>query len=123
MADDIENLLQRYRPVDPPAALRQKILGSRLVRSTPAPVRWPVYVFRSSVAAAIVFSFGLLHAANTLNQQTAVSVGMGLPKWTADAQQAADLIDPNGSAGRRYIALCLLADNARPSPSPQGEIR
>jgi len=125
MPDEIENILQSFRPAGPPPGLREKILTSSLnVDVHPVRFPWARYVFRAGIAASLLISFLLLHAANKLNRDSATVVGIGPPRWTAEAQQAADLIDPNGNAGRQYIALALRADRARPTPSvSQGDLR
>ncbi len=127
MPDEIENLLQRFQPAGPPASLRDKILASAQVPCERIVRRWPVLFFRTGIASLLLLYFALLHVASTLNRDSALQVGVGPPRWTPEAQQAADLIDPNGNAGRQYIALCLLADNARasrPAQNPsQGDFR
>ena len=123
MTDDMENLLQRFRPAGPPARLREKILRQEIPPALPVR-RWPIRLFRSAIAALLLLSFTLFYATDRMNQDSAASVGLGPPRWTAEAQQAADLIGP-GLEARQYIAICLMAGNARPSHSPsvQGEFR
>ena len=123
MTDEMENLLQRFRPAGPPAHLREKILHQEIPPALPVR-RWPTWLFRSAIAAMLLVSFALFHAADRLNQDSAAGIGIGPPRWTAEAQQAADLIGP-GLEARQYIAICLMAGNARPSQSPpaQGEFR
>jgi hypothetical protein len=130
MPDDIEELLNHFRPAGPPADLRGRILGQEVPTDrslTPptaaAPRSWPTWVFRSAIAALLLMSITLIDAANRLNHESATSVGIGPPRWTPEAQQAADLLG-NDPAARQYIALCLIAGNA-PSPHPptQGEFR
>ena len=98
--DDLENLLQRYHPVGPPPTLREKVLAP-----TAAQRRWPLYCFRAAIAATLLFSAGLLHAADTLNGTTAAHIGAGPIQWSPEAQTAADMLGPEGP---HYIALCLL---------------
>lgn len=112
---DLENLLRQYRPLGPPPSLRQKILA------TPAPVspiplpshNWPILLFRSAIAALLLLSFTLLHAANSLNLATASHIGAGPVQWSPDAEAAATLLD-SGASGRQYVALCLLAGSKYP---------
>jgi hypothetical protein len=113
MTDDLENLLQRFRPAGPPSHLREKILRRPIPPAAPAR-HWPIHLFRGAIAALLLLSISLLYAANRLNQDSAARVGQGPPRWTAEAQQAADLLGP-GSASRDYIALCLVASHGRPS--------
>lgn len=106
---DIESILLRYRPLGPDDTLRQKILApaSKRIR------RWPLYTFRTAIAASLLFSFVLLRAAAILDRQAASQIG--LTQWTPEAQQMADLIGPGG---RSYIALCLAADAQTSRYSP-----
>ena len=123
MTDDLENLLRNFRPVGPTPALRDKILGQP-VDVQPPTRRWPLWIYRSAVAASLLLSFALFRAADALNRDSAANVGVGPPHWTPEAQQAADLLGGDSSA-RQYIALCLVAGNApRPPADPaQGGIR
>jgi hypothetical protein len=123
MSDDLEKALRGYRPAGPPARLREKILRHRAAPSAAARRR-PNWLFRSAIAAVLLVSFGLIHVADRMNEETAARVGVGAARWTAEAEQAVDLLG-SGSAGRRYIALCLMAGNGRTAPRPlvQGERR
>ena len=89
--------------------------ASDSLRATPRRL-WPMRLFRTAVAALLLLSLGLLHAADRLNQDSAARSGLGLPHWTAEAQQAADIMggDP---ASRQYIAICLVAGNGHSSRS------
>jgi len=123
MTDDLENELRRFRPVGPPPELRDRILR----RPAPAQLaarRWLGWIYRASVAASLLLSFTLFRAADALNRDSAARVGMGPPRWTPEADQAADLLGGDPSA-RQYIALCLIAGNApRPPANPtQGGIQ
>ena len=122
MSDEMEKLLRRYYPAGPPAHVREKILRLEMLRATPRRL-WPMRLFRTAVAALLLLSLGLLHAADRLNHDSASRVGLGPPRWTLEAQQAADLLG-NDPAARHYIAFCLIAANA-PSPHPptQGDFR
>ena len=119
MTDDLENLLKRFRPAGPPARLRETILRLQTPPASPARL-WPIHLFRGAIAALLLLSVSLLYAAARLNQDTASRVGQGPPRWTAEAQQAADLLGP-GSASRDYIALCLVASHGRSSRSPSSQ--
>ncbi len=114
MNDDLEDILRRFRPAGPPEQLRQRILLAHALRRRHA-ARWPIRLYRTAVAALLLLALGLLHSADRLNQDSASRVGVGPVRWTAEAQQAADLIG-TGAAGRQYIALCLIASN---NPQPQ----
>ncbi len=105
---DIDALLQRFRPRGPDAALREKILAPEPAANR----RWPVYVCRSAIAASLLISFLLLHAAGSLDRSTAAELGPQSVTWSPEAQQMADLLGPDGNT---YIALCLQAD----APSPR----
>jgi hypothetical protein len=125
MADEIEKLLGSFRVAGAPERLRAKIVGDVLgihaaARSHRA---WPWHAFRGAIAAVLLVSLGLIHSANKLYQESARQVGVGPPHWTPEAEQAADLLDPRGNSGRRYIALCLVAGgSAAPrTANPQGE--
>lgn len=121
MTDDLEELLQRFRPVGPLAPLRERIV--RLETPSIARIRrWPLRLFRSAIAAMLLVSFALFYAANRLDHDSVASVST--LRWTADAQQAADLIGP-GPASRQYIAICLIASKGRLSQgsTTQGEFR
>jgi hypothetical protein len=87
----LEDLLQKYRPVGPPSALRQRILAAPTAQR-----RWPLYCFRVGIAATLLFSLGLLHAADALNRANADRIGLGPATWTPETQQ-------------RYLAQGLLA--------------
>ena len=121
MTDDMEHLLQHFRPAGPPAHLREKILHQEILPAFPVR-RWPIWFFRSAIAALLLLSFSLFYAADRLNQDSVARVGLGPPRWTPEAQQAADLIGP-GPTSRQYIAICLMASNRRAShsSSAQGE--
>ena len=113
MTDDMEQLLLRFRPAGPPPHVRDKILRLDMLRTTPRPL-WPMRLFRTAVAALLLLSLGLLHAASLLNHDSASRVGIGPPRWTPQAQQAAELLG-NDPAARQYVALCLIAGNHKTS--------
>ena len=115
MKDDdsrIEALLARYRPVGPPAELRARVLES----AEPRRSRWASAGWLS-VAAMLVLSLGLELAADRMRGQTAAMLGVGLIHWTAEAEDAAQMLNGEGS-GRRYLTLALAAGGARPDPFP-----
>ena len=70
---------------------------------------WPTWVFRSAVAALLLLSVTLIHAADRLNQESATYVGIGPPRWTPEAQQAADLL----GIGRDNLIAVETDDNNR----------
>jgi hypothetical protein len=115
MTDDMERLLKRFRPAGPRESLRETILRADNPLAGPAR-RWPLWVFRGAIAALLLVSVALYHAGESLNRDSAARIGLGLPRWTAEAQQAADLIG-SGPAGRQYIEICLMASKARSSRS------
>ncbi len=103
----IEALLARYRPAGPPAGLRARMLeGDRPRRS-----RWRMAGWLS-MAAMLVLSCGLYLAGERLNRETAAALGVGTIGWTAEAEEAAQMLDGHGS-GRRYFELALACDGAR----------
>jgi hypothetical protein len=87
--DALEELLRKYRPVGPPTGLRQRIIVEPVAQR-----RWPLYVFRTAIAATLLISLGLIHAADTLNGANIDRIGTGPVTWTPEAQQ-------------RYLALFL----------------
>lgn len=121
MTDDLENVLKRFRPAGPPAALREMILRQEIPPAVAAR-SGAIWLLRGAIAALLLLSLTLLYATERLNQDSAARVGLGAPRWTAEAQQAADLIG-SGPAARQYIEMCLLASNHRRSPRAfeQGE--
>ncbi len=60
----------------------------------------------------LLLALTLNGAAERMNETTAANIGIGPAVWTADAEEAARLVD-GGPAGRQYIALCLMASNGR----------
>lgn len=80
--DDLENFLQRYRPVAPPPALRQKVLAPPAAQH-----HWPTYCFRAAVAAMLLVSLGLLHAADALNRSNRERIGTGPTISPSETQQ------------------------------------
>ncbi len=103
----IESLLARYRPVGPPADLRDRVVRSAGPRrSRLAAVAW------WSMAAALALSVGLHLATQQVMRQTAATLNTPQTQWTAEAEEAAELLNGHGS-GRGYIALALAADKPR----------
>lgn len=121
MTDDMEELLQRFRPAGPPAVLRVRVLGCDIPEFS-FRRRWAVWIFRGALTPLLLISFVLFHTTDRLNQDTASRIGSGPMRWTAEAQQAADLIgsDP---AGHQYIVLNFLdgSDRVAPKSRRQGE--
>jgi hypothetical protein len=100
---NIEAVLGRYRPLGPPAGLRDRVVGSsRPRRSRLAVAAW------LSMAAALVLSVGLHLATERVMRQTAATLKTPQTQWTPEAEEAAELLNGQGS-GRRYIAFALAA--------------
>ena len=58
--NEIEQILRKYRPADPPDNLRERVLSSADIAPAPRKERtWSVWAFRAAVAAAIVLGVGL----------------------------------------------------------------
>jgi len=102
---EIEILLARYRPAGPPARLRDRILATTGPRRSP----WTV-VGRLSLATMLILCVGLHLSAERVARQTSAVLNPEPTKWTAQAEEAIELL--NGQ-GRRYIALALAADEPR----------
>ena len=56
--NEIEQILLRYRPAEPPERLRSRVLSSALPGLTQAGV-WRVRAFRVAVAAVVLIAVGL----------------------------------------------------------------
>lgn len=129
MNDDdsgIEAMLARYRPVGPPAELRARVLttsqqsthgqtlralASGPARATLAKAGW------LSMAAMLVLSLGLELAADRLRHETAAVLNRPGPRWTAEAEEAVELLN-NQVSGRRYIAAALAVGGTRITGPP-----
>jgi hypothetical protein len=107
MEDDtgqMEQILIRYRPVGPPADLRDRVTMAgqpRPQRSRLAIISW------LAAAATLALTVGLNMATNRLLRETAKSLGPEIV-WTEEAEEMAKLLDGQGQ-GRQYIAFCLAA--------------
>ncbi len=104
--NQIEQILLKYRPADPPETLRARVL-SLLERPAPPHHSSTVWFFRAAVAAVLIFACGLNLAADAMTSDLLDSVGIGPAIWTEDAEEVARILDGNGWA-RRYIALGLM---------------
>ncbi|MDY7011380.1 MAG: hypothetical protein SVV80_11620 [Planctomycetota bacterium] len=109
--EKIERILLRFRPADPPARLRQRVvpeeyLPQRLRRT------WLARLFRAAVAAVLVLSLCLNTVADGMATDAAASVGLGPAIWTKHAEHAAQMLNGDGW-GRQYIALGLMASTGR----------
>ena len=104
--DQIEQILLRYRPANPPATLRVRVL-SLLERSALPHRNRAVWFFRAAVAALLIFACGLNFAAAAMTDDLFDSIGLGPAIWTEDAEEVASILDDHGWA-RRYIALGLM---------------
>ena len=105
----IEQLLLRFRPIGPPASLRERTLSeARLGLQSKSTRIWAVLAFRTAVAAALILAAALSLAAQRTMTKVAANVGMGPAVWTEQAEEAAEMLN-GGEWGRRYIALGLVA--------------
>jgi hypothetical protein len=111
--DELERMLRRYQPAGPSGALRARVLAA--AEPAPAGATWPIWVYRLALAAMVLLAIGLDYAAERINHATAANIGIGPVIWTADAEQAAQLIG-GGEAGRQYIAVCLMASTGGGEP-------
>lgn len=104
---NIETLLACYRPAGPPAGLRARVLhAGNACRPRGAMAGW------LSMAAMLALSCGLYLDGERLNRGTAATLGTGSIGWTAEAEEAAQMLNGHGS-GRRYVELALACDGAR----------
>ena len=108
--NQIEQILLKYRPADPPETLRARVL-SLLEYPAPRQHSQAVWFFRAAVAALLIFACGLNLAADTMTNDLLDSVGIGPAVWTEQAEETAKLFDDR-DRGRAYIALGLMS---RPS--------
>ena len=109
--NEMEQILLKFRPAEPPERLRARVLAWQ-GPSGPGRNSW-TWLYRGAVAAVLVFAFGLNLAADSIVARAAMNVGVGPAVWTAEAEQAAQMLNGNGWA-RKYIALGLMA---RPRPA------
>ena len=97
---DVEELLRRYRPIDPPAELRMRILAG--LREARVPRAWPWAV---AAAALLVVTFGLHIAGDreTRRMDTAIAT---MPTTAATRARAVeDLAEMlGGDAAARQVA-------------------
>jgi len=103
----IESLLGRYRPVSPPPDLRDRVLSSAVQTRS-----WWIAAGWFSAAAMLLLALGLHLATARMMQETAAVSGIGQIEWTAEAEEAAKMLD-GGGAGRRYVSLALAAGARR----------
>ena len=104
--EQLESRLRRWRPIGPPAGLRQRVLASASRQATRG-ARW---VAASWVAAAVVVlaTIMLQRAILAVERDIRSTVGGTRAVWTAEAEAMARALDGAG-AGRRYMALMLAA--------------
>ena len=118
MTDDleqIERLLQRFRPVGLPASLRKRALAEvRPVLPDRAPRRVALCAWRAAVAAGVILAVCLNMEAERISSRTAGQVGIGPAIWTRQAEEAAQMFDGE-SGGRQYLAMALIAGPLRNS--------
>jgi hypothetical protein len=104
----IEALLARYRPAGPPDRLRGRVL----TLAEPRVSRWWSGGW-AAVAAVLALSLGLHWTTQRQLHDTATLLREPSGTWTAEADEAAELINGHG-AGRRYLALALAVGQVRP---------
>jgi hypothetical protein len=110
--NSVERLLERFGPVGPPAALRERTLASALAAARGHRRRLAVGLWRAAVAAGIVAAVALNLSALRVSQRIDAQIGVGQDVWTAQVAQAADLLNGEGLS-RQYLAMVLRA-GARP---------
>ena len=114
--EPIERLLERFRPVGPPARLRARALAAaESVLTERRPRRIGVYVWRAAVAAGLIVAVCLNLAAERISTSTLEQVGIGPAIWTQQTEQIAQMLDGEGSGGR-YLAMALQAGPLGDSP-------
>jgi hypothetical protein len=105
----VERAMERFRPIGPPAALRQRVLDATPTERLAVPRRRiAIWVWRSAVAAGLVAAVWLNLTGDRIAAQVASQVGVGPPVWTQQAEEAAELLDGQGT-GRQYLAMALRA--------------
>jgi len=116
----VEQLLLKFRPIGPPASLRERTLSEvRLGLQSRSTRSWPVLAFRTAVAAALIFAVGLSLAAERAMTEVTADIGMGPAVWTEQAEEAAEMLN-GGEWGRRYIALGLMASTGSDADMQSG---
>ena len=113
--EEIERLLLRFRPADPLARLRQRVVSEEYLPHRPRRT-WPTRLFKAAVAAVLVLSLCLNTVADDIATDAAAAVGLGPAVWTRHAERAAQMLDGDG-CGRQYIALGLMASTGRAAPT------
>jgi len=107
---EIEGVLRRYRPIGPPADLRDRVLRAAL------PGRpWRTAAGWLAAAAVIGLSIGLHLATERALRETAVAAGWGRVEWTSAAEEAARML---GADGYRYVGFMLRARGRRAEAFP-----
>lgn len=106
--EDMQRLLERFRPVGPPAELRARALAVQSAYSEHRPGRIALYIWRASVAAGLVAAIWLHLAADDVSARLAGQIGIGPAVWTQEEERVAQMLDGDGW-GRRYLATALRA--------------
>ncbi|MGH9312073.1 MAG: hypothetical protein ACRD1S_02630 [Vicinamibacterales bacterium] len=102
---DLEALLRRYRPADPPPALRERCVAGAAVE--PARSAWP---WAAAAAALLAGTIGLGAAAARLDAPVATA-----PDWTAQAiGNLAALLGGDEAAWR--AATIIVVEEERQEP-------
>ncbi len=99
----MEAILGQYRPVGPPAELRDRVLQAAEHRRS----RWGL-VGGLSVAAMLILSLGMHLATRHTVRKISQTIRTPRVEWTAQAEEAVQLLG-DGTTGRRYIAMGLAA--------------
>ena len=109
---EIEQGLLRFRPAGPPPDLRGRVLGSASA-PLPATASWRTTTFWGALAAMLLAAVCLNLAADRITRSVANQVGIGPARWTAQAEEAVEILG-GGPAARRYVAIGLQSSFARP---------
>jgi hypothetical protein len=108
---DIEQALLQFRPVGPPASLRNRMLAAAR-----APLRargsWRMATFWGALAAMLLVAVCLNFAAGSIARSVTSQVGIGPARWTPQAEEAAQILG-GGPAARQYVALGLMSSIGR----------
>ncbi len=97
----MEEMLLRYRPAGPSAALRDRVLRAAAPMSS-----WRRSLWRWSAAAVLLLAAGLHWATERALRDTVTVIDTSRVEWTPAAEDAAQLLNGNG-CGRAYIRLVL----------------
>jgi len=105
---EIEQALLRFRPAGPPPGLRSRVLTAAAALPL-ATTSWRTTTFWGALAAMLLVAVCLNLAADRITRSVANQVGIGPARWTAQAEEAVEILG-GGPAARRYVALGLESD-------------